>query len=119
MADLLTAEWFEELRSKLTSIGPLGDKSHEIALGQVIEDAPGGPAAWTIHLGGGNTASFEFGLEHAEVTIIESFHTMNALINGSTTTKLLYEGQLKISGNVEVLLNCADLLAQLSAALAS
>ena len=119
MADLLSAAWFKELRDKLAAIEPLGDASHELALGQIVEDSPSGEVAWTIHIGGGQPARFEAGVEHAAVTIIENFETMNALIGGATTTELLYEGRLKISGDVSALLSCADLLAQLNAAIAS
>jgi hypothetical protein len=118
MADLLSSEWFDELREKLADISPLGDPLHEIALGQVVVNAPAGPVEWTIHLGGGKPARFEVGVEHAAVTIIENLETMNALIGGATTTELLYEGRIKISGDVSALLNCADLLAQLNAAVA-
>ena len=76
MADLLSPEWFEQLRDKLASIAPLGDATHELALGQVVEDAPEGAVGWTIHLGGGKAARFELGVDQAEVTIIENLDTM-------------------------------------------
>jgi|NGEPerStandDraft_6_1074524.scaffolds.fasta_scaffold94043_2 hypothetical protein len=119
MADLLSPEWFEQLRDKLASIAPLGDATHELALGQVVEDAPEGAVGWTIHLGGGKAARFELGVDQAEVTIIENLDTMSALIAGATTTELLYEGRIKISGDVSALLHSAELLAQLNSALSS
>lgn len=119
MADLLSPEWFEQLREKLASIAPLGDPSHVLALGQVVEDGPKGAVEWTIHLGGNKTARLESGIDHAEVTIIERLDTMSALLSGTTTTELLYEGRIKITGDVSALLRCAELLAQLNAALSA
>lgn len=119
MADLLSPEWFAELAEKLEGLAPIGSDSPRLALGQVVEDAPDGRVAWTIHVGGGNAALLERGVEHAEVTIIENFETASALANGAATSDLLYEGRIKITGNVAALLTSTDVLAQLNSALST
>ena len=51
--------------------------------------------------------------------MIEDYETAVALASGTPTTELLYNGKVKISGDVGALLRGAELLSQLNAALAS
>jgi len=117
MADLLDAEWFADLERTLASLEPIGSGLPRLSLGQVVEDAPAGRVAWTIHVGGGSPSTLEHGVDHAEVTIIEDFETAAALIRGTPTSELLYEGRIKIDGDVAALVAASEVLAQLNAAL--
>jgi hypothetical protein len=119
MSELFDAAWFDDLRARLDAIEPLGDSGPRLALGQMVQDAPGGSVAWTVHLGGGERARFEEGVANAEVTLIEDYATATALAAGTPTTDLLYNGKVKISGNVGALLAATELLSQLNAALSS
>jgi hypothetical protein len=119
MADLLSPAWFGELAERLASVPVLGDASTRLSLGQVVDDAPGGPIAWTIHVGGGESAWVELGVDSAEVTIIEDFATATALANGIATSELLFEGKIKITGSVDALLARVEMLTHLNAALSA
>jgi predicted lipid carrier protein YhbT len=119
MTELFDAAWFDDLRARLDAISPLGDASVRLALGQVVQDAPGGTVAWTVHVGGGDLAHVEEGVANAQVTLIEDYATATALASGTPTTDLLYNGKVKISGDVEALLRGTELLSQLNAALAA
>jgi predicted lipid carrier protein YhbT len=117
MTELFDATWFADLRARLAAIEPLGNESVRLALGQVVHDAPSGPVAWTVHVGGGDQARVEDGVANAQVTLIEDYETAVALASGTPTTELLYNGKVKISGDVEALLRGTELLSQLNAAL--
>jgi hypothetical protein len=119
MSEPFDAEWFDDLRARLDAIEPLGDTGVRLSLGQVVRDGPGGSVAWTVHIGGGDRARVEAGVANAEVTLIEDYETATALAKGTPTTDLLYNGKVKISGDVEALLRGTELLSQLNAALAS
>jgi SCP-2 sterol transfer family len=119
MAELFDAVWFAELRAKLDAIAPLGADGGRLSLGQVVHDAPSGDVAWTIHVGAGEPARVEDGVANAQVTLLEDYETAVALAAGTPTTELLYNGKVKISGDVAALLRGAELLAQLNAALAT
>jgi predicted lipid carrier protein YhbT len=119
MAELFDAAWFADLRARLGEIAPLGGNGARFSLGQVVHDAPGGRVAWTVHVGAGEVASVEDGVANAQVTLLEDYETAVALAAGTPTTELLYNGKVKISGDVEALLRGAELLSQLNAALAA
>lgn len=117
MAELLSAEWFADLERKLASLEPIGDDLPRLSLGQVVEGAPEGRITWTIHVGGGAPSSLEYGVEQAEVTIIEDFETAALLVGGAATSDLLYEGRIKITGDVASLVAASEVLARLNAVL--
>jgi hypothetical protein len=119
MTELFDAAWFADLRARLSAIAPLGDEASRLSLGQVVHDAPSGRVAWTVHIGGGAATSVEDGIENAQVTLIEDYETAVALAGGAPTTEMLYNGKVKISGDVEALLRATELLSQLNTALAS
>jgi SCP-2 sterol transfer family len=119
LAELFDAAWFSDLRARLGAIAPLGSDGARLSLGQVVNDAPGGPVAWTVHVGAGEAARVEDGVANAQVTLLEDYDTAVALAAGTPTTELLYNGKVKISGDVAALLRGAELLAQLNAALAA
>jgi hypothetical protein len=119
MAELFDAAWFFDLRSRLGAIAPLGSDGARLSLGQVVHDAPSGSVAWTVHVGAGKEATVEDGVANAEVTLIEDYDTAVALAAGTPTTELLYNGKVKISGDVDALLRGTELLSQLNAALAA
>jgi hypothetical protein len=119
MAELFDAAWFADLRARLGAIAPLGSNGARFSLGQVVHDAPGGRVAWTVHVGAGEVASVEDGVANAQVTLLEDYETAVALAAGTPTTELLYNGKVKISGDVAALLRGAELLSQLNAALAA
>ena len=119
MAEFFDAEWLADLRARLGAIGPLGGKAACDSLGQIVHGTPSGPVAWTVHVGGGEATRVEDGVGNAQVTLIEDYETAVALANGTPTTELLYNGKVKISGDVDALLSGAEILSQLNAALAS
>jgi len=119
MAELFDAAWFSDLRARLGAIAPLGSDGNRLSLGQIVHDAPSGRIAWTVHVGAGEAASVEDGVANAQVTLLEDYETAVALAAGTPTTELLYNGKVKISGDVDALLRGAELLSQLNAALAS
>jgi hypothetical protein len=119
MAELFDAAWFFDLRARLGAIAPLGGEGARLSLGQVVHDAPSGRVAWTLHVGAGEAASVEDGVANAQVTLIEDYEAAAALANGTPTTELLYNGKVKVSGDIGALLRGAELLSQLNAALAS
>jgi hypothetical protein len=119
MTELFDAAWFSDLRARLGAIAPLGSDGARLSLGQVVHDAPRGRVAWTLHVGGGETASVEDGVANAQVTLIENYEAAVSLANGTPTTELLYNGKVKVSGDIDALLHGAELLSQLNAALAS
>jgi hypothetical protein len=119
MAELFDAAWFADLRARLGAIAPLGGDGARFSLGQVVHDAPSGQVAWTLHVGAGKAASVEDGVANAQVTLLEDYETAVALAAGTPTTELLYNGKVKISGDVAALLRGAELLSQLNAALAA
>jgi hypothetical protein len=119
MAEFFDAAWLADLRARLAAIAPLGSGKARLSLGQIVHDAPSGRVAWTVHVGGGDATRVEEGVANAQVTLIEDYETAVALANGTPTTELLYNGKVKISGDVDALLSGAELLSQLNAALAS
>lgn len=119
MTDLFDAAWFADLRARLDAIEPFGGEHVRLALGQIVHDAPSGSVAWTVHVGGGERPRVEEGIANAQVTLIENYETAVELSGGTPTTELLYNGKVKVSGNVEALLRGAELLSQLNAALAA
>jgi hypothetical protein len=119
MTELFDAAWFVDLRARLGAIAPLGLDGARLSLGQVVHDAPSGRVAWTVHIGGGEAASVEDGVANAQVTLIEDYAAAVSLANGTPTTELLYDGKVKVSGDIDALLRGAELLSQLNAALAA
>ncbi len=116
-APFLSVAWRAELASRLSNqvIGKAGGP--RCALGQVVRDGDNGDVAYTITFGAGLPTTLEDGVDAAVVTITEDRETAEALYAGASPNDVLFEGQIKVSGDLNALLAAGDDLADLMKAI--
>ena len=117
MEDLLTPAWLDELGAALVAAEPV-ESPGRIALGQVVTGAPDGDVAYTLLFGGGQPASLVHGVEGAVVTVVEPYETATDIASGTPAAGVLANGKVKVRGDVRVLLDSQEALADLAEAVA-
>jgi hypothetical protein len=98
-----------------------GGGSGSLALGQIVEDAPGGDVAYTIHLGVAPADSrrlVEGSVADAQVVLVESYATARGLASGDLSpSDAIRGGKVKVRGAARLLATNQDLLVGLAEAL--
>jgi hypothetical protein len=117
---LLSAEWFEELASRLGSASVGEADGPRLRLGVRVTGAPAGTVSYTVVFGAGEAATLEVGDDSsAEVVLVESYETAGRIAAGALISDELARGAVKLEGDVTKLLAAAAELGALIEQLAT
>ena len=107
MAQFLSEEFMSEATEKLNTHAGFSNAISNVNLGVQFEvsDTPEGEIAYYLKVGDGAAAMARGALDDADVTIANSYETSVGISKGEVNTQMAFmTGQLKVSGNMAMLM---------------
>ena len=107
MAQFLSEEFMSEATEKLNAHAGFSNAISNVSLGVQFEvsDTPEGEIAYYLKVGDGAAAMARGSLDDADVTITNTYETSVGISKGEINTQMAFmSGQLKVSGNMAMLM---------------
>lgn len=117
MARYLSPEWFDDVNAAGRQRAGVGGAGR-LTLQQVVTDGPYGEVRYWVRLDGGTLEASLGEADAPDAVISQSYDTAVAVVTGKTEVQTaLMSGDIRLSGNVAVLVENQQALDELEAAL--
>lgn len=111
MSQYLSPEWFEEMKRVAAQATPLSETSRSVRLRESITGTAFGDVSYVLTISDDGMSINTASDQDADVTFTQDYETAAELHRGELTTQeAFFAGRVRVSGNLNVLLDHADLL---------
>lgn len=123
MASYLSPEWFNEMQQAADSWRPSDpapeaqNERRQIIIAENITSSPYGDVSYVMTIGESLAITQEAAQEPADVTFVQDYETATQMHKGDLSThQALFDGKLRVSGNLNALLENDEMIRGVSPA---